>query len=435
MLLVAALPYAAFADDLQGNLQRHTEYLCSPALEGRKAGSDGERMAAEYLYEQLEALGVTMLTGKEGDTFTIIAEDGGEIHSRNIIGIMEGEDPTLREQYIVVGAHLDHLGSYTVTIDGVAQQRIYPGACADASGIAILIETARLLKESTSFCRRSVIFVGFGAMEEQFAGSRYFATDGGFKYIGDVKLMVNLDMLGRGGSANPFEVYSAIETKQLASLLDHILREESVTTRASLHNGVVFPSDNLAFKQAEIPNLTLSTGIFREYRTVRDTPDLLLYDILASQTVYTAALVRSAAQREDIFGTGADVDQERVYALSDCEVPPQFFRNPAPAFLERWVYKYLKYPREALSDGVEGYEILTDKKGKESYRAVVYVSFIIEADGNVSNVAIERGFSEALDAEALKVVAASPKWSPGMIGGKKVRTKIVIPVEFHLKKR
>ena len=435
ILIAVALPFATYAEDLQARLSRHVEALCAPGMEGRKAGSDGETRAAEYLYDQLEAIGVTMLTGREGDTFTIVTEDGGRISSRNIVGILEGENPALREQYLVVGAHLDHLGFYTVTVDGQPQQRIYPGACSDASGIAALIETARILKESAEPCGRSVIFVGFGAMEEQFAGSRYFATGGGFSYINEVKLMINLDMLGRGGGSNPFEIYTSVESAHLQPLLGHVLKNESVTSHPTLHNGVVFPSDFLAFKQAEIPSLTLSTGIFREYRTVKDTPDLMLYDLLASQTLYASALVRSASHRAVILGSEADTEPGHAYALGDCDIPPQFFRGPVQSFLDKWVYKYLKYPREAVADGIDGFERRTDSKGGEYYRAVVSVAFIIEADGNISNVEIERGVSEALDAEALRVVETSPKWTPGQIDGKKVRTKIVIPVEFRLKKR
>ena len=105
------------------------------------------------------------------------------------------------------------------------------------------------------------------------------------------------------------------------------------------------------------------------------------------------------------------------------------------SFLDNWVYKYLKYPREAAASGIQGFERIVDKNGNESYRAVVQVSFIVEADGNVSTVQVERSVSEALDSEAVRVVSASPKWKPGTLAGKKVRTKIVIPVEYHLKKR
>ena len=205
-VLLFTIPLSVAADSLQDNLRRHIERLCSPALMGRRAGSDGEKLAAGYLYDRLEEIGVDMLTGREGTVFTIVAADSSRIESTNIIGILEGEDPALREEYIVIGAHLDHLGFYDITVDGEPQTRFYPGACANASGVAALIETARILKESTDIRRRSIVFVGFGAMEEQFAGSRFFASADGFSQIGSVKMMINLDMLGRGGKDNPFEI-------------------------------------------------------------------------------------------------------------------------------------------------------------------------------------------------------------------------------------
>lgn len=434
VLLLCLTSIPAPADDLQGNLRRHINYLCSPALKGRKAGSDGERAAARYLHGQLEQLGLEMLTGSDGDTFTIVSPDGGRTASCNIIGILIGEDPVLREEYIVLGAHIDHLGVYTVTVDGVPEERIYPGACADASGVAALIEAARILKDSPKARSRSIIFAGFGAMEEEFAGSRYFASAGGFSQAGNVRLFVNLDMLGRGGDSNRFEAYPSMPLDRLSSLMKDVLDNESVPIVPGLHNGVVFPSDHLAFKQAAIPAVTFSNGIFREYRTVKDTPGLLQYDILAAETVYIAAFAQSAAGPAG-FGSPEDRTAGRVYSLNECDVPPQFMNNPAGKFLEKWVYKYLKFPQEAISDGVDGYQQIFDKKGDRSYRAVVNVSFIVEADGSVTNVTVENGFSEPLDAEAVKVVSASPKWKPGVAGGKKVRTKISIPVEFHLKKR
>ena len=63
----------------------------------------------------------------------------------------------------------------------------------------------------------------------------------------------------------------------------------------------------------------------------------------------------------------------------------------------------------------------------------VLVSFIVEQDGSVTDVRVEHGIDERLDDEAVRVVSVSPKWIPGQIKGQKVRTRIVIPVEFRLK--
>ena len=88
--------------------------------------------------------------------------------------------------------------------------------------------------------------------------------------------------------------------------------------------------------------------------------------------------------------------------------------------MREWVYQYLKYPGSALQKGIQG---------------TVTVEFVIEKDGKVTGVRVLKGVSEELDAEAVKVVSASPKWKPGKVSGSKVRSSISIPVEFRLEKR
>ena len=107
-----------------------------------------------------------------------------------------------------------------------------------------------------------------------------------------------------------------------------------------------------------------------------------------------------------------------MYAASECDVRPQFFHSNEKHFLTSWVYKYLRYPERAIRGKLQGQ---------------VLVSFVVEKDGSVTNVMVEHGVDELLDDEAVRVVSVSPKWIPGQIKGEKVRTRIVIPVEFRLK--
>ena len=135
LVFCAAGSLAAQNFNVAPQLRKHVEYLASDALEGRAAGSQGEREAARYLYDQLEKAGVTMLTGVEGQDFRIALESG-EIASANIVGIVDGSDAKLRDEFIVVGAHIDAPGANVMTVNGQKVLQVYPGSDGNASGTA-----------------------------------------------------------------------------------------------------------------------------------------------------------------------------------------------------------------------------------------------------------------------------------------------------------
>ena len=389
-------------------------------MDGRRAGTPGERRAADYLYAALQDAGVLMLTDSLGQDFRI-ASGGTEIASQNIVGIVEGSDPELREEYIVVGARYDHLGTHTMQIDGEPVVQLYPGADCNASGVAVLIELARMVAEYKGLFRRSVLFVGFGAGEQGMAGAWYFVNRA-FEQIRNVKAMVDLDCIGRSGDGHPLMLFSRLQRIDLDYILDKT-REEPVVTAPVLSQGVLPPSDYLPFYEREIPMFLFTTGTAREHRTIRDTPRLLDYEGMAASCNYLYAFLRVTASldeisRADAAAGGNPAREERVYSVTDCDVRPQFFHSNEKHFLQSWVYKYLKYPSRAIARNLQGQ---------------VLVSFIVEKDGSVTNVTVDHGVHELLDDEAVRVVAVSPKWIPGQIKGRKVRTRIVIPVEFRLK--
>ena len=119
--------------------------------------------------------------------------------------------------------------------------------------------------------------------------------------------------------------------------------------------------------------------------------------------------------------TAKTPEKEGVVSYHDADVKPMFLNSQDPTvFLTKWVYHYLKYPEIAIANGVQGR---------------VMVQFTVEVNGKVSDVKVVRGVSDELDAEAVKVVAASPKWKPGRVNGKKVAVSMTIPVEFKLEKK
>lgn len=120
--------------------KNHIGYVAASSMEGRAPGSEGEKAAAEYVYETLSSYGVDMLCPKDGDTFGIALDGGDTLTSRNVFGFVQGYDKELKDRYIVIGARLDNLGVNTMTVDGRTVDQIYYGANGNASGLAMMME-------------------------------------------------------------------------------------------------------------------------------------------------------------------------------------------------------------------------------------------------------------------------------------------------------
>lgn len=404
------------------SLKSEIRYLSSAILEGRKAGAEGERLAAEFVSEKFASYGVDLLTPVSGETFGVRKENGDTVTSRNVIGFVQGYDKSLRDRYIVVGARLDNLGTMDMTVDGHKVERIYVGANGNASGLAMMIELARMVQTNAVMFRRSVLFVAFGASCETFAGAWYFLNRA-FTDVRNIDAMINLDMLGTG--YHGFYAYTSSNAdmnalvKGLETSLQPILPE--------ITSDEPYPSDHRAFYSHEIPSVMFTTGRYPEHNTERDTESVIDYEMMESELEYlynfTLALANTNAslsfRPDEVPERGKSYDD--VVSFYDCDQRPVFLHSSDPrTFLEKWVYQYLKYPDDAVRDGIQG---------------KVMVDFIIEKDGKVADVRVVKGVSEELDAEALRVVKASPKWKPGRVNGNKVRTSLTIPVEFRLEKK
>lgn len=404
------------------SMKSHVRYLSSAMLEGRKAGSEGEQLAAEYVTEVLQSYGVDVLTPASGELFGVRKENGDTLTSRNVLGFVHGYDKKLRDRYIVVGARLDNLGSMTMTVDGTPVEKIYYGANGNASGLSMMLELARMIQTNKVLFRRSVLFVAFGASNETFAGSWYFLNRS-FSDVDNIDAMVNLDMLGTG--YNGFYAYTSSNADMNALIASLTVDLQPVMPEITASEP--YPSDHRAFYSNEIPSVVFTTGRYPEHNTERDTQSIIDYEMMERELEYIYNFTLALANTEMTLSFRPDEVRKRgpsyddVVSFYDCDIRPVFLHSSDPrTFLEKWVYQYLKYPEEAVRDGIQGR---------------VMVDFIIEKDGKVTEVRVLKGVSEALDAEAVKVVSASPKWKPGRVNGNKVRTSLTIPVEFKLEKK
>lgn len=428
-LLFLCLPFYASAQfskdysDLNDSgtvtaFKNHVSFISSPLMAGRKPGSEGEKETGAYVYDKLKEYGVEMLCGREGETFGISKPSGDTLVSRNIAGFIQGYDPFLNKRYIVIGARMDNIGSDTMTVDGKPEERIYYGANGNASGLAMLLELARIAASNSIIFRRSVIFIAFGASQEGLAGSWYFLNRS-FSDVPDIDAMINLDMLGSGKG---FYAYTSSNGD-----LNRILRQLSASLQPVLPELTAqepYPSDHRAFYSKEIPSVFFTTGKYPEYNTPKDMPSILDYEGMEKELEYIYNFLRelvNTSSPPSFRETQSGDDDNRRYSYYDCDQMPSFMGRSDPAwYMSKWVYQYLKYPDAALKEGIQGR---------------VHVEFAIDKDGSVKEARIVKGVSEALDEEVLRVVNASPSWKPGRKDGRKVKCYITIPVDFILKKK
>lgn len=162
------------------------EYLASDELGGRETGSDGNRMAREYIETRFDSLGLQMFGESFRQRFDQEINSDGEnpeiVDAFNLIGYLEGTvNP---DQFIVVTAHYDHLGER----DG----EIYNGADDNASGTAGLMAAAHYFTKNSP--ENSIIFIAFDAEEKGLAGARFFVNNP-LVSLDDIVLNINMDMI------------------------------------------------------------------------------------------------------------------------------------------------------------------------------------------------------------------------------------------------
>lgn len=254
---------------------------------------------AGYTVDSLEKM---IITGKKPYSFPLkgIFSAHAEVvqekdRTVNVVAVLPGADPILRNEYLVVGGHYDHLGmggasSGSRVPDTTA---VHNGADDNASGTAMVMELARVLAGKDSSAR-SIIFVAFSAEEMGLLGSKYFVGNPPVPK-GSIKAMFNFDMMGRfDREKNSVTVYGTGTSAEGDSLLR--------IHEASLPFGVVHipdgygPSDHAAFYAANIPVFYFNTGVHGDYHTPFDDTEKLDFE--------TEAVVGGFACRviEDVAG-------------------------------------------------------------------------------------------------------------------------------------
>ena len=291
VLIIALLVFSSgFAQTQQERLTRHVYYLASDSLRGRAAGSEDAAKAAAYIVKQFEEIGIQPYF-EEGWYQTF--EKYGTTY-KNVVGVIPGNDPVLKDEYIIIGAHYDHLG--------VRNDEVYNGADDNASGTATIIEVARILKSQQNDLRRSIIVAAFDAEEVGLWGSEDLSKK---LDLSKVKLMMSIDMVGWLEKGKQLQFQGVATVKDGKRLLSEEAQKMHIDILAKDFETSVFgATDTEGFAKKGVATWYVTTGLKSPYHKPQDDAELIDYAGMDKITDYLADVTLRCANDEGLAPTG-----------------------------------------------------------------------------------------------------------------------------------
>ena len=198
-----------------------------------------------------------------------------EVPAYNVIGMLEGSDPLLKNEVIIIGAHYDHLGRGGEGSGSLAPTSgdIHHGADDNASGTAGVLELARLFTSQKPNPKRTIVFMAFGGEEEGLLGSNYYVNHP-LLPLANTVAMINMDMIGRMKDRRL--VIGGVGTAK--EWRDIMAADTEKSFQLTLNEDGFGPSDHSSFYAKQIPVLFFWTGTHNDYHKPSDTFEKINYD-------------------------------------------------------------------------------------------------------------------------------------------------------------
>ena len=247
------------------------------ALYGNNSFSDIEQAAkskSELAYRELP-WNITVSAGVVRD----------EVPAYNVIGVLEGSDPILKHENIIIGAHYDHLGRGGDGSLAPKSGEIHHGADDNASGTAGLIELARIFGAQKPKLKRTLIFIAFSGEEEGLLGSNYYVNHP-ITALTNTVGMINMDMIGRMRDRKL--IIDGVGTaKEWRGMI-----EPDKSFELTLNEDGFGPSDHSSFYGKQVPVLFFWTGTHNDYHKPSDTWDKINYNDEAKILSFVARIIK-----------------------------------------------------------------------------------------------------------------------------------------------
>ena len=281
------------------SVKKHLYTLANDSMQGRKAGSPGIEKAAKYIELQFSEIGLKPFENSSfRQSFKHInsrSEKKEELDLFNIIGLLEGT--SLKEEFVVISAHYDHLGQ----IEGGKGDLVFNGANDNATGVAAMIMLAEYFKKA-KINKRSILFVAFTAEEMGLIGSNYFG-----KTISAESIIagVNIEMIGK---ESPFGPKTAWLTGFDRSTFGKIIQKNLSSSEYRLYPDpykdfrLFFRSDNASLARLGVPAHTFSTSPMDkdlDYHQLSDEVETLDVKIITETIKAISVGIKSIVSGDD----------------------------------------------------------------------------------------------------------------------------------------
>ena len=251
-------------------------YLASDKLGGRDSGSEGIELAAQFIESHFKKCGILPYYQTYRDTLSNFRKP-----AYNIVGWIEENDPSLKDEFIVIGGHYDHIGYIKPENDDY----IANGANDNASGTTVVMELARYFGQKQSN-QRSLIFALFSAEEKGLLGSKHMAKNMKEANL-NLYVMLNFEMVGVPLGSKQYELYiTGYHKSNLAEISNSYAKENLIGYLPTAKNyGLFQRSDNYSFyDQFKIPSHTFCAFDFTNfdfYHKVGDEVDKMDFNHMA----------------------------------------------------------------------------------------------------------------------------------------------------------
>ncbi len=285
-------------------LRAHENVLASDAFEGRAAGFPGNEKAVAYLLKEIESYGLKP-AGVDGYLQEFEFVNQGETRrAKNVISLLEGSDPVLKQEYVLIGGHLDHVGRLGQKVGGQKDgakngDEIWNGADDNGSGTSAILTVARAFAKGAVRTRRSILFCWWNAEEAGLKGSSWWAAHP-TRPLDKVTFCLNLDMVGRNPD-RPMDVEGVknAEGDALERLITEACEAEKLKiTKYDHTNEAMFRSDGVSLLREGVPATMFFTYWHADYHAVGDHADKIAYPHLAQIARVAFRVVRDAANLE-----------------------------------------------------------------------------------------------------------------------------------------